>query len=223
MIDVVRIETPALGDRSYLAHDGEVGLVVDPQRDIDRITALAASLGVRITHVAETHMHNDYVSGGLALSRACGASYLVGAAEPASFARTPVSDGDRIDVSDEFRIQVAATPGHTFNHLAYVLEAGDEVAGVFTGGSLLFGSVGRTDLLGAEHAATLARAQHASARRLARELPDSAEVFPTHGFGSFCAATQAAAQSSTIGREKLSNAALTDRRGSLRRGAARRA
>jgi glyoxylase-like metal-dependent hydrolase (beta-lactamase superfamily II) len=69
MIDVVRIETPALGDRSYLAHDGEVGLVVDPQRDIDRITALAASLGVRITHVAETHMHNDYVSGGLALGR----------------------------------------------------------------------------------------------------------------------------------------------------------
>jgi hydroxyacylglutathione hydrolase len=209
MIDVVRIETPALGDRSYLAHDGEVGLVVDPQRDIDRITALAASLGVRITHVAETHMHNDYVSGGLALSRACGASYLVGAAEPAGFARTPVGDGDRIDVSDQFRVRVAATPGHTFNHIAYVLEAAGEVAGVFTGGSLLFGSAGRTDLLGAEHAATLARAQHASARRLARELPDSAELFPTHGFGSFCAATQAAAPSSTIGREKLSNDALT--------------
>jgi hydroxyacylglutathione hydrolase len=209
MIDVVRIETPTLGDRSYLAHDGEVGLVVDPQRDIDRITALAAELGVRITHVAETHMHNDYVSGGLALSRACGASYLVGVAEPAGFARSPVSDGDLIDVSDAFRVRVAATPGHTFNHLAYVLEAGDEVAGVFTGGSLLFGSTGRTDLLGAEHAATLARAQHASARRLARELPDSTAVFPTHGFGSFCAATQAEAHSSTIGREKLSNPALT--------------
>ena len=209
MIDVVRIETPTLGDRSYLAHDGEVGLVVDPQRDIDRITALAGGLGVRITYVAETHMHNDYVSGGLALSRACGASYLVGAAEPAGFARTPVSDGDSIDVSDAFRIRVAATPGHTFNHLAYVLETGDEVAGVFTGGSLLFGSTGRTDLLGADHAADLARAQHASAWRLARELPDSAEVFPTHGFGSFCAATQAGGQTSTIGREKLANHALT--------------
>jgi hydroxyacylglutathione hydrolase len=209
MVDVVRIETPALGDRSYLAHDGEVGLVVDPQRDIDRITVLAAGLGVRITHVAETHMHNDYVSGGLALSRACGASYLVGAAEPAGFARTPVGDGDLVEVSDSFRVRVAATPGHTFNHLAYVLEAGGEVAGVFTGGSLLFGSTGRTDLLGTAHTAALARAQHASARRLARELPDSAEVFPTHGFGSFCAATQAEAHSSTIGREKLSNAALT--------------
>jgi len=209
MIDVVRIETPTLGDRSYLAHDGEVGLVVDPQRDIDRITALAAGLGVRITHVAETHMHNDYVSGGLALARACGASYLVGAAEPAGLARTPVSDGDCVDVSDAFRVRVTATPGHTFNHLAYVLEAAGDVAGVFTGGSLLFGSTGRTDLLGQDHAATLARAQHASTRRLARELPDSAEVFPTHGFGSFCAATQAEAQSSTIRREKLSNPALT--------------
>lgn len=209
MIDVVRIETPTLGDRSYLAHDGEVGLVVDPQRDIDRITELAAGLGVRITHVAETHMHNDYVSGGLALSRACGASYLVGAAEPAGFDRVPVSDGDSIEVSDAFRVRVTATPGHTFNHLAYVLETGNEVAGVFTGGSLLFGSTGRTDLLGPDHAAALARAQHASARRLARELPDGAEVFPTHGFGSFCAATQAAAHSSTIGREKLSNPALT--------------
>jgi hydroxyacylglutathione hydrolase len=209
MIDVVRIETPTLGDRSYLVHDGAVGLVIDPQRDIDRITALAAGLGVRITYVAETHMHNDYVSGGLALSRACEATYLVSAAEPTRFARTPVTDGDSIEVSDAFRIRVAATPGHTFNHLAYVLEAGEEVAGVFTGGSLLFGSTGRTDLLGAEHAATLARAQHASARRLARELPDSTEVFPTHGFGSFCAATQAAAQSSTIGQEKLANHALT--------------
>ena len=209
MVDVVRIDTPTLGDRSYLVHDGEVALVVDPQRDIDRITALADGLGVRITHVAETHMHNDYVSGGLALSRARGASYLVGSAEPVGFARTPVTDGDLIDVSEAFRVRAAATPGHTFNHLAYVLEAGDDVAGVFTGGSLLFGSTGRTDLLGAEHAAVLARAQHASARRLARDLPDSAEVFPTHGFGSFCAATQAAAQSSTIGQEKLANHALT--------------
>jgi hydroxyacylglutathione hydrolase len=209
MIDVVPIETPTLGDRSYLVHDGETALVVDPQRDIDRVTALADELGVRITHVAETHMHNDYVSGGLALSRAYGASYLVNKAEPVGFARTPVSDGDCVEVSDAFRVRVAATPGHTFNHLAYVLEAGNEVAGVFTGGSLLFGSTGRTDLLGAEHAERLARAQYASARRLARELPDSAEVFPTHGFGSFCAATQAGGKSSTIGREKRANHALT--------------
>src|SRR5262249_24986347 len=74
MVEVLQIETPALGDRSYLVHDGEAALVVDPQRDIDRVIALAADVGVRVTHVAETHVHNDYVTGGLALARAAGAA-----------------------------------------------------------------------------------------------------------------------------------------------------
>ena len=208
MVEVLRIDTPTLGDRSYLAHDGDTALVVDPQRDIDRVTSLAGRLGVRITHVAETHMHNDYVTGGLALSRAAGASYLVNAADPVRFDRTPVRDGDRLEVGG-MGLRVLATPGHTFTHLSYVLEAGGQVTGVFTGGSLLYGSTGRPDLLGPDHTATLAHAQYASAQRLARELPDSAEIFPTHGFGSFCAATQAQAQSSTIGQEKQLNPALT--------------
>jgi hydroxyacylglutathione hydrolase len=209
MVEVVPVETPTLGDRSYLAHDGDVALVVDPQRDIDRITSLAAEQGVRITHVAETHLHNDYVTGGLALAQAAGASYLVNAADPVRFDRTPVRDGDCLPVGGAMRLRVLATPGHTFTHLSYVLEADGEVAGVFTGGSLLYGSTGRPDLLGPASTAALARAQYASAHRLARELPDSAEIFPTHGFGSFCAVTQAQAQSSTIGREKQFNPALT--------------
>ena len=209
MVEVLPIQTPTLGDRSYLAHDGEVAVVIDPQRDIDRVAVLADRKGVRITHVAETHMHNDYVSGGLALSRSAGAAYLVNAADPVRFARDPVSDGDTVRVGRAMRIRVLATPGHTFSHLSYVLEADRTVAGVFTGGSLLFGSTGRPDLLGPAATPALARAQHASARLLARELPDSAEIFPTHGFGSFCAATQAQASSSTIGREKQLNPALT--------------
>ena len=148
MVEVLPIETPTLGDRSYLAHDGSVAVVIDPQRDTDRITALAERKGVRITHVAETHIHNDYVSGGLALSRAAGAAYLVNAADPVSFRREPVSDGDTVDIGPAMRLRVLATPGHTFTHLSYVLEAGGQVAGVFTGGSLLFGSTGRPDLLG---------------------------------------------------------------------------
>lgn len=71
-IHVEVIETSSLGDRSYLAHDGRVAVVVDPQRDIDRVLALAGRLGVRVTHVVETHLHNDYVSGGLALARVSG-------------------------------------------------------------------------------------------------------------------------------------------------------
>jgi len=207
-MEVLQIETPALGDRSYLVHDGEAALVVDPQRDIDRITAQAAEAGVRITHVAETHVHNDYVTGGYALARAVGASYLVNADDPVSFDRTPVRDGDLVEVGG-MRVRALATPGHTYTHLAYVVEAGDDVAGVFTGGSLLHGSTGRTDLLGPDATAALSRAQWSSARRLARELPDSAPIFPTHGFGSFCSATQSEATSSTIGQEKLANPVLT--------------
>jgi len=213
MVEVLPIETPALGDRSYLVHDGEAALVIDPQRDIDRVVALAAGAGVRVTHVAETHVHNDYVTGGLALARAAGAAYLVNADDPVSFDRTPVSDGDLVEIGG-MRVRALATPGHTYTHLAYVVEAGGDdgdggVAGVFTGGSLLYGSTGRTDLLGPDATAALTRAQWASARRLARELPGTARIFPTHGFGSFCSAAQSEAASSTIGHEKLVNPVLT--------------
>jgi hydroxyacylglutathione hydrolase len=209
MVEVLEIETPSLGDRSYLAHDSNVAVVIDPQRDTDRVTALAERHGLRITHIAETHIHNDYVSGGLALSRAAGAAYLVNAADPVRFAREPVSDGDAVDIGPAMRLRVLATPGHTFSHLSYVLESDGEASGVFTGGSLLFGSTGRPDLLGPASTAALAKAQYASAHRLARELPDRATVFPTHGFGSFCAAAQAGAAASTVGREKRVNPALT--------------
>ncbi len=209
MVDVIPIDTPSLGDRSYLAHDGDIGVVIDPQRDVDRVSDLAARLGVRVTHVAETHIHNDYLTGGLALAQAAGARYLVNGADPVQFTRTPVRDGDRLPISEALALRVMATPGHTFTHVAYVLEAEGRVAGVFTGGSLLYGSTGRPDLLGPDSTPALARAQYRSARRLATELPDSAPIFPTHGFGSFCAATQTEALSSTIGHEKQVNPALT--------------
>ncbi len=207
-VEVVAVDTPALGDRSYLAHDGEVALVVDPQRDIDRVLALAAARGVRITHVFETHLHNDYVTGGLALALATGAAYHVNAADQVAFDRVPAGDGDLIVVSPVMRVRVLATPGHTFTHLSYVLEAAGHPHAVFTGGSLLYGSTGRPDLLGSAHAGELAHAQFASAHRLAAELPEDADVYPTHGFGSFCSATQSEGSSSTIGRERRVNPAL---------------
>ncbi|MGC4808268.1 rhodanese-like domain-containing protein [Micromonospora sp. DT233] len=207
-LSVEVVQTSSLGDRSYLAHDGQVAIVVDPQRDIDRMLALAGRLGVRITYVAETHLHNDYVSGGLALARLTGATYLIAGADEVGFGRRPVADGDEIIVSERIRLRVVATPGHTFHHLSYVLDGDDGPAGVFTGGSLLFGTTGRTDLLGQQHAHDLAAQQHASVRRLADLLPDGAQVWPTHGFGSFCSATQSNATESTIGRERTANPAL---------------
>jgi hydroxyacylglutathione hydrolase len=208
-VQVLPIDTPSLGDRSYLATDGEVAVVIDPQRDIDRVIALAAGHGVRITHVAGTHLHNDYVTGGLALARATGATYLVPAGAEVAFDRQPAADGDVIAISPHLRLRVVATPGHTFHHVSYAVEAGDRPVGVFTGGSLLSGSVGRTDLVAAEHTEALTHAQYASAHRLAGLLPAEAAVYPTHGFGSFCPATQSAGDSPAIGAETRVNPALT--------------
>src|SRR6476469_9910963 len=82
MVTIIPIDTPTLGDRSYVAHDGEVALVVDPQRDIDRVLDVVHEAGVRITHVFETHIHNDYVTGGLALAKVTGAAYHVNGDDP---------------------------------------------------------------------------------------------------------------------------------------------
>jgi hydroxyacylglutathione hydrolase len=198
MIDIVSIDTPSLGDRGYLVSDGTEALVIDAQRDFGRVLDQAVARDVAVTHVFETHIHNDYVTGGLALARATGAAYHVNAADPVSFRRDGVSDGTQIEAG-RMRIRVIGTPGHTFTHLSYALSDGDRVLVVFTGGSLLNGSTGRPDLLGAEHAAGLAGAQHDSARRLAAELPDDAQVCPTHGFGSFCSAAPTTGSGSTIG------------------------
>jgi glyoxylase-like metal-dependent hydrolase (beta-lactamase superfamily II)/rhodanese-related sulfurtransferase len=207
--DVVTIETAGLGDRSYLVHDGEHAAVIDPQRDIDRVLAAAEAAAVRITHVLETHIHNDYVTGGLALARAAGADYVVAAAEDVSFGRVPAGDGDRF-CSGRLTLTAMATPGHTPGHLSYVLRADEGTpAAVFTGGSLLYGAVGRTDLIAPDQTVALTRAQYRSVRRLAGDLPDPVAVYPTHGFGSFCSATPASGTSSTIGAERVSNIALT--------------
>jgi rhodanese-related sulfurtransferase len=108
-------------------------------------------------------------------------------------------------------LTAVATPGHTFTHLSYALRdsATGKDLGVFSGGSLLFGATGRPDLLGDEHTDTLVRLQHGSARMLAASLPDDAAVYPTHGFGSFCSATQSDADESTIGQERSGNPVLT--------------
>ncbi|HEY2203015.1 MAG TPA: MBL fold metallo-hydrolase, partial [Pseudonocardia sp.] len=139
------IETTELGDRSYVAHDGEVAIVVDPQRDLDRVEGVLADAGVRCEVVLETHIHNDYVSGGHELARRTGARYVVAAADEVEFDRLPVADGDELRAG-RMRITVIATPGHTDSHLAYRVDDGGRAAAVFTGGSLLYGSVGRTDL-----------------------------------------------------------------------------
>ncbi|MGW4373802.1 MBL fold metallo-hydrolase [Streptomyces albidoflavus] len=208
MFFVETIAIPGLGNRHYLAGGATTAVAVDPPRDIDQVIAAAARRGVRIALVVETHVHNDYVSGGLELARVTGAEYLVPAAARVSFPRTPVHDGDRVSVDQDLTLHAVATPGHTPHHTAYVLhEAGTPVA-AFTGGSLLIGTVGRPDLVEPRLTEELARAQHASAHRLADTLPDATAVLPTHGFGSFCSSAQATGETSTVGQERSANEAL---------------
>lgn len=203
------IETPQLGDRSYLVHDGEVALVIDPQRDTDRVVKAAADAGVRITHVAETHVHNDYLTGGLGLAAETGATYLVNAADTVQFERQPIADGEVIAVG-ALNVKAVATPGHTHTHLSYIVTHDGEQA-VLSGGSLLYGSVGRTDLVHADDTVKLTHDQYASVRRLVNEAATEAPLYPTHGFGSFCSSGPASgASTSTIGEQLDSNHALTD-------------
>ncbi len=207
-VEVHAIETPSLGDRSHVVTDGRFAVVVDPQRDVDRVLERTVDQGLTITHVLETHVHNDYVSGGLDLCARTGAQYLVAEGESVTFDHVPVRDGDRI-TSGDIELEAVATPGHTPHHLSWVLHGPEGPRAVFTGGSLLYGAVGRPDLIAADLTETLSRAQYRSARRLAELLPDETVVHPTHGFGSHCAsATEDVLRDGTVGDERTRNPAL---------------
>ena len=208
-VRVLTIETPSLGDRSYLVTDGTAAVVIDPQRDIDRILALVEQHQLRVTHVLETHIHNDYVTGGLELARRTGAGYFVEAQEDVRFDRAVVGDGDELKVGS-FVMRVMSTPGHTRHHLSYVAYEDGRAVAVFTGGSMLYGTVGRTDLISDDATEQLTRAQFRSVRALADGLDDGVAVYPTHGFGSFCSsAASSGSDRSTIGEERKANMALT--------------
>ena len=205
---VIPLDLPQLGNRTHLVHDGRSALVVDPPRSLAGIEAAARQAGVRIVAVAETHVHNDYVSGGLALARRHRADYLLSAEERVAFDHAPTHGGDVRGVGD-LHVAVLSTPGHTFHHQAFHVTPGDGGPGaVLTGGSMLAGTVGRTDLVDPSLARHLARAQWASVRRLG-ELPPETTVHPTHGFGSFCASAAASDGGLTIGEQAVLNPALT--------------
>jgi glyoxylase-like metal-dependent hydrolase (beta-lactamase superfamily II)/rhodanese-related sulfurtransferase len=192
-----------LGNSSYLVELGDGrALAVDPSLDLRAVRREAARWGLRIAYVAETHLHADFLSG----ARQLGARVLASAAGRREFPHTGLADGDEVDLGG-LTLRAWATPGHTPEHLSYLLLDGRRELAVCTGGSLIVGAAARTDLTGRERAEELARAQYRSLRRLAG-LPDATEVLPTHGAGSFCSAPPGAARTSTIGAEKAHNALL---------------
>ena len=202
-MQVEPIRTASLGDTTYLLRHGSSVVVVDPQRDIGRFMAQVDD-GAAVTHVLETHVHNDYVSGGRDLARKTGADLVLPAGSGVGFAFVPAFHREDLAGSDGLVIRPLHTPGHTPEHVSYLVLIDEQPTAVFTGGSLLVGSAGRPDLLGDEFAEQLARLQHGSLHRLA-ELPDEVGVFPTHGEGSFCTSTGAGRFTSTIGQERAEN------------------
>jgi len=197
-----------LGNSAYLLDLGDGrALAVDPSLDLRAADTAATKRGLRIAYAAETHLHADFLSGARQLAHDHGAQILASAAGQRTFDHQPLGDGDEVDLGG-LRLRALATPGHTPEHLSFLLLDGATQIGVFTGGSLIVGAAARTDLIGPEHTEQLARAQYASLRRLAA-LADSTAVWPTHGAGSFCSAPPGAARTSTIGEQKTGNPLLT--------------
>jgi glyoxylase-like metal-dependent hydrolase (beta-lactamase superfamily II)/rhodanese-related sulfurtransferase len=213
---VTALVDEGLGNSCYLVDLGDGrGLVVDAARDVRAVRAAADRAGLTIAYAADTHLHADFLSGAVQLAATNGATVLASATGGREFPHQGLRDGDEVDLGG-LRLHTVATPGHTAEHLAFVLlepgDSGDLPLGVFTGGSLMVGSAARTDLSGAEQTVDLARAQYRSLTRLLA-LPASLPVWPTHGAGSFCSAPQDAARTTTIGRERATNTLLADRAG----------
>jgi hydroxyacylglutathione hydrolase len=196
-----------LGNSAYLVDLGDGrALAVDVPRDLRAVRAAADRHGLRIAFAADTHLHADFLSGARQMVAEDGAQILASAAGHRAYGHRGLADGDEAGLGG-LTLRAWATPGHTAEHLAYLLLDGARVLGVFTGGSLLAGAAARTDLSGPEQTEALARSQYASLGRLLA-LPDATPVYPTHGAGSFCSAPPGAERTTTIGREKATNPLL---------------
>jgi len=204
---ILPIVDQGLGNTSYLVdlEDGRA-LVVDPSRDQRAMQQALSARGLRAAFAADTHLHADFLSGVRQLSATDSTTVLASAAGRREFDHVGLREGDEIDLGG-LRLQAWATPGHTDEHLSYLLLDGAKPIGVFTGGSLLVGAVARTDLVDPARTEELARAQYRSVQRLL-SLPDEVAVWPTHGAGSFCAAPAGGQRTSTIGAERTGNALL---------------
>lgn len=211
-MDIMSVTDEGLGHTSHVVDlgDGNV-LVVDPSRFPDRQRHLAREHGWRIAWTADTHSHADYISGSPALA-VDGATFLAPARAGLDHPHRGLDAGEDLEVADSVTLRAIPTPGHTPDHLAYLLLENDKPVALFSGGALMVGIVGRTDLLGDDHAERLAAELFHALRDEILTLPDDLAVYPTHGAGSFCSAPSGSHRSTTIGTERATNPllAITD-------------
>lgn len=198
-----------LGNSAYLigSHDTKKGILIDPLRDVDRYLQAAAERGIQVTHVLDTHLHADFVSGNREIAHQIGAVIGASAEAKVGFDHQPLTEESVIDLG-AFQLRVMATPGHAPEHISFLLVEPDSKtpSALFSGGALIVGGAARTDLLSAELTQPLARQLYHTIHEKLLKLPDSVEVFPTHGSGSYCVAPASKERTTTIGRERSSNA-----------------
>jgi glyoxylase-like metal-dependent hydrolase (beta-lactamase superfamily II)/rhodanese-related sulfurtransferase len=200
---------PGIAHSSYIVAGDRTCAVIDPERDAGRYTAFAREAGLRITHVLETHLHADFISGHLDLADATGAEICAPRSAGCAFPHTPLSEGDEVELED-IRFSVIETAGHTPEHICYAAtdtSRGSTPVALFSGDTLFVGDVGRPDLFPGR-AEELASSLYDNLHTKIMTLPDECEVYPAHGMGSLCGRAMAAKRTTTIGYEKKYNYAL---------------
>ncbi|NOH03767.1 MAG: MBL fold metallo-hydrolase [Chloroflexi bacterium] len=197
-----------LGNSAYLigSHETKKGILIDPLRDVDRYLSAASELGLTLIHVLDTHLHADFVSGNREIAHKTGAVIGASAEAKVGFDHQPLTEDSVIDLG-AFQIRVMSTPGHTPEHISFLIFEPDGKApsAFFSGGALIVGGAARTDLLTPELTQPLARHLYHTIHEKLLKLPDELEVFPTHGAGSFCVAPASLDRTTTIGRERRTN------------------
>jgi hydroxyacylglutathione hydrolase len=194
---------------SYLLGGSSECAVIDPMRDVQIYIDAAKDMAMKITHILETHMHADFISGHIDLAGATGAVIVVPESAKCSFPHKGVSEGDVLNIQD-LEINILETPGHTPEHISYVVtdkSRGREPVCVFCGDTLFVGDAGRPDMF-PERAKELASKLYSSLHEKLLKLPDFCEIYPAHGAGSLCGRAMGAKRASTIGYEKKFNAPL---------------
>lgn len=197
-----------LGNSSYLigSHDNKKGILIDPLRDVDRYLHAASERGLILTHVLDTHLHADFISGNREIAHQTGAVIGASAEAKVGFDHNPLDENSIIDLG-AFQLRIMTTPGHTPEHISFLLMESDgkTPGALFSGGALIVGGAARTDLLTPDLTHPLASQLYHTIHDKLLKLPDEVEVFPTHGAGSFCVAPASPDRTTTIGRERKTN------------------
>ena len=213
-----RFEVPGLAHYSYLLGSQGKAVVIDPKRDVDTYLKYAETHGLNITHVLETHIHADYASGARQLAGATNAEMWLSGHDRGEdfqygFAHHHFRDGEELLLGD-LRIVALHTPGHTPEHLSFLIyeksRCGQPMA-LLTGDFLFVGSLGRPDLLGDDAKQKLAGELYESVHEKIARLPDGVEIHPAHGAGSLCGVGMSERPQSTLGYERFCNVFMADR------------